>query len=116
MNRNTAGITRWHPIADALAHAGLWLVVGTVSVSTLLGLLAAAVGSDLTALGGGPGGGWGLPSLLLTLAMRLGLPALTIGISDMLRGRATGVQRTLAFWGPLLIGAGFISIAHTPIL
>jgi hypothetical protein len=78
----------------------------------VLGVLAAGLGAFLTPLGSGLGGGWGVPALALNLAMLLGAPSLPLAGADLARGRREGAGRMLAFWGPLLIGAGFIGIAH----
>jgi len=98
--------------SDRLARMGLIVVVLTVSISLVLGLLAAWFGSFLTPLGSGLGGGWGIPMLALNLAMLLGLPSLLLAGADLARGRRDQAGRMLAFWGPFFVGFGFIQIAH----
>ena len=93
----------------------LGVSAATFAVSAVLGLVAAAVGGPLSALGAGPGGLWGVPQLLL-LAVA-GLVGAPVGIAAVLGGIRRGAWRRVAYGsamllGPLLLAFGSFAVPH----
>lgn len=84
-----------------------------VVVSGVAGIFAVAVGGFMNELGSGPGGLYGIPSLLLTLvALGVGTPA-AISTGRLLRGHQGWlVHALLAFLGVWVVALGYFIVAH----
>lgn len=106
------------PWADQVARLALRLIMADSIFSVAMGLLVAlawGVRPDsalLNDLGGGPGGGRGIPAVGFLLALVMGFPSLGVGLRDVARGRWSGARRLLAFVGPLVVFVGFTYAAH----
>lgn len=91
----------------------MWLLGIVVGVSLAGGVAAALVGRGLTDLGAGPGGLFGVPSLLLTLgALVLGLPAAVI-VARLVRPADGWIGKAvLVGIGAWVVAIGYFVVAH----
>ena len=104
---------RWQRWADRLALLNFQVILLTILIGLVLGLAAALFGGPLIELGSGFGGLWSIPSFVLAITIVLGLPSLVLGFVAIVQRRWSGVGRMLAYFGPLVVGVGFILIPHT---
>lgn len=104
--------TRWQRRADRLARFAFQIMLITIVIGLALGLAAALTGGALTRLGSGPGGLWGVPDMILIVTMLLGVPSLILGFVALSQRHWRDVARMLAYFGPLVISAGYIIIPH----
>lgn len=100
---------RYQRVAHTLARLGLWLIVASITLSTLVGIVAIGAWPDA---GEGPGGGWGVPGMVLLLAVGLGLPSAPLAVGGLVRGQWPQGRYLLAVAGPLLILVGFFFGSH----
>lgn len=97
---------------DRLAQAAFLIIALDMLLSVIFGVVAVIAWPDLKFMGSGPGGGNGIPGIVVLAATAMGAPSFILALVHAVRGEWRKLGHLLPFVGPALIFFGFFFVSH----